>query len=277
MGNATCVGCHTGNGFIARSNGATTITDTTYHAIDCSTCHEAHGDTAPTSAAHLIRNMTPVTLADGTVITRGGEGLLCMQCHQSRMKASAVDTTAGSAHFGPHEGPQADMLAGTNGYTYGLKIPSSAHQYVTTNACVDCHMQTVAATDPAFTKAGDHTFKTTYAPAGQAPEDLVGACQNCHGTDVTTFDFPTFDFAGNGTISGVQTEVQGLLDQLSQLLPPNNLVKTSLTIDATWSKPQLEAAYNWLFVTNDGSRGIHNTEYTVGLLKASIANLQAQK
>ena len=274
VGEAGCVGCHTGNGFIARMNGATTITDTSYHAIDCSTCHEPHGVTTPTADAHLIRNMASVTLADGTKVTKGGEGLLCMQCHQSRMKASDVDTTPGSTYFGPHEGPQADMLMGTNGYTYGQKIPSSAHQYVTTNACVDCHMQTVAGTDPAFMQAGDHTFKTTYAPAGKPAEDLVGACQNCHGPEITTFDFPTFDFAGNGTVSGVQTEVQGLLDQLSALLPPNSLVKTSLSIDSTWSKPQLEAAYNWLFVTRDGSKGIHNTEYTVGLLKASIANLQ---
>jgi hypothetical protein len=54
-------------------------------------------------------------------------------------------------------------------------------------------------------------------------------------------------------------------------------VKTSLTIDATWTEPHLEAAYDWPFVTHDGSRGIHSTEHTVGLLKASIANLQAQK
>ena len=69
---------------------------------------------------------------------------------------------------------------------------------------------------------------------------------------------------------------KSLLDQLSTMLPPNNSVKTSLSIDSTWTKPQLEAAYNWLFVTNDGSRGIHNTAYAVGLIKASIANLQSQ-
>ncbi len=54
-------------------------------------------------------------------------------------------------------------------------------------------------------------------------------------------------------------------------------MKTALTIDSTWTKPQLEAAYNWPFVNNDGSQGIHNTAYAVGLLKASIANLQAGK
>jgi hypothetical protein len=276
-GNASCVGCHTGTGFIARMNGETPITETAYHSIDCYTCHEPHGVTQPSTASHLIRNMASVTLADGTKVTSStvGEGMLCMQCHQSRMAASAVPTTTGSAHFGPHEGPQADMLMGTNGYTYGAKIPSSAHQYVTTNACIDCHMQTVAGTDPAFMKAGDHTFSTTYAPAGQTPEDLVGACQTCHGTDITSFNFPTFSFDGSGNIQGVQDQVQTLLNQLSALLPPNNQVKTSLSIDSTWTPQQLEAAYNWLFVNNDGSKGVHNLDYAVGLLQASIANLQS--
>ena len=276
-GNASCVGCHSGSAFITRMNGGK-ITDTSYHAIDCATCHEPHGLTNPTNDAHLIRNMASTTLADGTKVTAGGEGILCMQCHQARQNASTyVDTTVGSAHFGPHEGPQADMLMGTNGYNYGQQIPSSAHQYVVQNLCVDCHMQTVATTDPAFLNAGDHTFKTTYAPTGKPAEYLVGACQGCHGPEITQFDFALFDYNGDGKIEGVQTEVQHLLDTLSTLLPPNNSVKTSLTIDSTWTKPQLEAAYNWLFVTSDGSHGVHNTAYAVGLLKASIANLQAHK
>jgi hypothetical protein len=276
-GNATCVGCHTGTAFIARMNGAT-ITDTTYHSIDCYTCHEPHGLTAPANDSHLIRNMKSATLGNGVQVTTAGEGILCMQCHQARVNAATyVDSTAGSAHYGPHEGPQADMLMGTNGYTYGANIPSSAHQYVVQNTCVDCHMQTVASTDPAFLNAGDHTFKTTYAPTGKAAEDLVAACQTCHGPEVTSFNFPLFDYNGDGVINGVQSEVQSLMDQLSTMLPPNNSVKTSLTIDSTWTKSQLEAAYNWQFVNNDGSRGIHNTAYAVGLLKASIANLQSQK
>ena len=76
--------------------------------------------------------------------------------------------------------------------------------------------------------------------------------------------------------SGAQTEVQHLLNNLALLLPPVGTAKTSLSIDSTWTQPQLEAAYNWLFVNNDGSHGIHNMAYTVGLLKASIANLKSQ-
>jgi hypothetical protein len=61
------------------------------------------------------------------------------------------------------------------------------------------------------------------------------------------------------------------------MLPPDNKVKSALAIDSTWTKPQLEAAYNWTFVNNDGSKGVHNTAYAVGLLKLSIANLTAGK
>ena len=277
-GNATCVGCHTQNGFIGRMTGATTV-DTTYGAINCQTCHEPHGETTPTTATHLIRNMASVKLADGTNVTTAGEGALCMQCHQARVNGKVyAASTAGSAHFGPHEGPQADMITGTNGFTYGEEIPTSAHQYVVANTCVTCHMQTVATTDPVFLQAGGHTFKMSATPAGAtAPEQLVAPCQTCHGSDITTFNFPLFDYDGDGTIDGCQTEVQHLLDQLSTLLPPAGKPKTALTIDATWTQPQLEAAYNWLFVTNDGSHGIHNMAYTVGLLKASIAHLSSGK
>ena len=78
-------------------------------------------------------------------------------------------------------------------------------------------------------------------------------------------------------IDGVQTEVQHLLDKLALQLPPVGKPKTALSIDSTWTRPQLAAAYNWQFVKEDGSFGIHNTAYAVGLLKASIADLAANK
>jgi hypothetical protein len=250
-------------------------TDLSYTAINCQTCHEPHGQTTPDAAAHQIRTLAAVKLADGTVVKNGGTGLLCMNCHQSRQNAVAyVPVTQGSAHYGPHEGPQADMLQGVNGYTYGRIIPSSAHGDVVKDTCVTCHMQAIGATDPALGKVGGHTFKPSLAATGTTPRrDLVAACQNCHGPDVTNFDFALFDYNDDGNIEGVQTEVQHLLDQLSALLPPEGKVKTDLTIDKNWTPRQLQAAYNWLYVKKDGSLGVHNTAYAVGLLKASIADL----
>jgi hypothetical protein len=275
-GREACVGCHTSNGFIGKVKGAQTV-DTTYAAINCQTCHEPHGQTAPDSAAHLVRQVTAVKLADGTKVTRGGNGLLCMNCHQARQNASVYAATApASSRFGPHHGPQADMLAGTNGFTYGKKIPSSGHRAAAEDSCVTCHMQaTPATTDPAFTLAGGHTFKLSYVdPKTQKTKDMVGACQKCHGEEIEGFDFELFDYDGDGFYDGVQTEVQHLLDQLSAMLPPVGKAKTALTIDSTWTRAQLEAAYNWNFVSEDKSRGIHNTAYAVGLLKASIADLK---
>ncbi len=275
-GNAECVGCHTNNGFIDRMNGVGPA-DLSYDAIACQTCHEPHGETNPSTNLHLVRTLAPVTLADGTKVTTAGLGTLCMNCHQARENAATyAATTPGSTYFGPHEGPQADMLMGTNGYTYGQTIPSSAHREVVTDTCVTCHMQAPASTDPALGQVGGHTFKMSFAGAAKIPaEQMIGACQTCHGSDITTFDFPLFDYDDTGgPILGVQTEVQNLLNDLAVLLPPVGTAKTSLTIDATWTQPQLEAAYNYLFVQKDGSLGVHNTAYTVGLLKASIENLQ---
>ncbi|MBI1177621.1 hypothetical protein GC207_09300 [bacterium] len=277
-GREACVGCHSSIGFLQRMDGITNNIDTAYMPINCQTCHEPHGETTPANNPHMIRAMTSVTLEEGTVVTNAGEGLLCMQCHRARVDAKtyASDPNNASSHYGPHHGPQGDMLMGVNGYTYDLDIPSSAHGTAVTNTCVTCHMQNIPSTDPAFTFAGGHTFKPAWE-TDSVDEDLVGACQQCHGTSVTSFDIALKDYNGDGVVEGVQTEVKHLLDKLSTLLPNSSgvvdgLVKTPLTAK-TWTPAQMEAAYNYAFVTEDKSMGIHNTAYTVGLLKASIANL----
>ena len=272
-GSASCVGCHSGVGFIAQMQGTNT-SDTSYHPINCQTCHDPHGQTVPSTNApnpNLVRAMTSVTLLDGTVVTNGGEGLLCMQCHHARQKAATYATTYHS-NFGPHHGPQADMLEGVNGFNYGQAIPSSAHANAVPNTCVTCHMQTLATNDPSFLLAGGHTFNVS---AGGV--DLVAACQQCHGATVTSFDFPLQDYNGDGVIQGVQTEVQSLLNKLSTLVTePNGVVDGMVKTPSPASSGRRRS---WKRTTtgssssNDGSLGIHNTAYAVGLLKASIANL----
>ena len=99
-----------------------------------------------------------------------------------------------------------------------------------------------------------------------------------------SFNLVKMDYNGDGIIEGVQTEVSKLKDQLSRLLPnstyradgnyvADGLVKASTTERTNWPAKFLKAAYNFRFVRRDGSLGVHNTAYTVGLLKASIADL----
>lgn len=300
-GRDQCVQCHTAYGFITavsnRASGGTIFapTNTTFAAIGCQTCHEPHGMTIPTNDNHLIRVMASATFGDGTVITNGGEGNLCMNCHHSR-NGSAVTNVANwpigiptwsgaseppsSRDFGPHDNPQGDMIEGINAITYGKVLPSSAHRYSVTNTCVGCHMQALPASNPGYLLAGGHTWEMSYNVVTNGITnkiDQVAVCNQCHG-GITTFNFPVEDYANTGVIQGVQTEVQILLSNLSTWLPNKSgvvdgLPKGGLSVTTNWSAAQLKAAYNWQFVVEDGSYGVHNAPFATGLLKASIADL----
>jgi len=298
-GRAACARCHTATGFAdyADTLGTTNIwtgtnnANTVYGAISCATCHDPHDASNP----HQLRAGESITLGDGSLITNAGAGSLCMNCHQSRTGSltnslvkyplGQVTYAGGSSSFGPHDNPAADMLEGVNGYTYGKFIPSAAHALAVSNTCVGCHMQTVAATDPAFLQAGGHTFSMTYqVVTGGVTNtvDKVNVCVQCHGP-ITSFDMVRQDYDGDGVIQGVQTEVQNLLNQLARLFPNSTyradgnyvgdgLIK-SPSVKTNWQAKFLQAAWNFQLVNNDLSKGVHNAPYAVGLLKASIADL----
>jgi hypothetical protein len=213
-----------------------------------------------------------------------------MNCHHSRNGSVSnniinyklgLPTWAGGSSFGVHDSTAGDVVEGVNGWTYGKYVPSSTHSYVVSNVCVGCHMQPVAVTDPAFAQAGGHTFSMTYSN-GTSLVDKVDVCIKCHGP-VTDFNLVRKDYDGNGVIEGVQTEVQNLLNNLSRLLPNSTyradgnyvgdgLVKSPST-KTNWQDKFLYAAWNWQLINVEGSKGIHNASYSVGLLQASIADL----
>ena len=83
------------------------------------------------------------TLKNGTEVNEAGLGGLCINCHQSRVDAIPyVDNYLASlsSRFGPHHGPQGDMLIGTNAYTWGETLNISPHFEAIENACMGCHM-----------------------------------------------------------------------------------------------------------------------------------------
>jgi len=286
-----CVRCHTAPGFkqFVEHAGTTNryATNTVYEAITCSACHDPHDATHP----HQLRAANIFTLPEGTTVTNVGLGALCMTCHHARNgEANAnitnyklgLPTWAGGSSFGVHDSTAGDMVEGVNAITYGKVIPSGSHSAVIPNVCVGCHMQPVAQNHPAFGKAGGHTFSMTYNNVNGNSVDLVDACVKCHGP-IDKFDFARKDYDGDGTIEGVQTEVQNLLNKLSRLLPnstyrangnyvADGLIK-SPSVKTNWQTRFLQAAWNWQFVSMDRSKGVHNAPYAVGVLKASIADL----
>ena len=288
-----CVRCHTAPGFrnFIEFGGKTAyVTNTVYEAITCAACHDPHDATHP----HQLRAANTYTLPEGTTVTNVGSGALCMTCHHSRNGEANQNienyklgkpTWAGGSSFGVHDSTAGDMVEGVNAITYGKEIPSGSHNAVIPNVCVGCHMQPVAPDHPAFTKAGGHTYSMTYpvVSAGVTNTvDLVNVCVKCHGP-IQEFNFARKDYDGDGVIDGVQTEVQNLLNKLSRLLPnstyradgnyiADGLVK-SPSVKTNWPTKFLQAAWNWQFVNVEGSKGIHNAPYAVGVLKASIADL----
>ena len=252
----------------------------------------------PTNNPHLLRSLSAVTMPDGTVVTNAGEGAICLQCHQNRNGSATnqlvqyplgQNTWFGGSSFGVHDNPQGDMIEGVNAHTYGQSIPSSAHRHSVTNLCVGCHMQTLSSSDPGLYLAGGHTWNMSYNVVTNGVTntiDKVDVCAQCHGP-ITSFNMVVQDYNGDGVIEGVQTEVQHLLDKLSTLLPnstyqanANNYVADGLvktigrsSTQTNWPAKFLKAAYNWQFVSNDGSLGVHNAPFAVGILKASIADL----
>jgi hypothetical protein len=153
---ASCARCHTGEGFTQFVEGKPVTDVAEYSPIGCQTCHDPHD----ASNTHQTRPAPDVVLMDGfTTVTNGGVGKLCMECHISRRDATNyVEVTTPNSRFGPHHGPQTDMLVGANAINYGKDIPSSAHREVVKESCVECHMQELASGDAGFTHVGGHTF-----------------------------------------------------------------------------------------------------------------------
>lgn len=261
----SCAPCHSGAGFVAWVKGgkADLTTAPPITAITCATCHEPHS----VENLHQVRTVD-ATLTDGTVLTDGGLGLLCMNCHKSRDNAK-TDTNEPGSHYGPHYAPQADVIVGANVVTFGKTLPTSPHNKG--NACVDCHMVETHVTDP-DSIAGAHSFRMV----NNVGQDHVEACEKCHGAIGESFAEKKFymngnaDHDGDGVEEGLQEEVHGLMEKLGGLLPDAD---PHTDPDSTWTLTELKAAYNHRVLYYDHSYGIHNPAFTVALLKVTIQAL----
>lgn len=272
---AGCVQCHNGAGFVNYiKSGKTPATQdlTEKISITCATCHDPHS----VQNTHQLRTMD-VTLSNGDEVTGAGNGAICMNCHKARQ--NAVEYTNNylknlSTHYGPHHGPQGDVIAGKNAVTFGQNIESSPHLAATTDACVRCHMYP-GTTDPDgnVILVGSHSFKMS-----EDGVDNVAACTACHGdfgpnfSDKLCYINGTADLDGDGTANGLQIEIEGLLDQLKALLPQDadgNVV----IADSSVTLAEAQAGYNYFMMEEDRSLGVHNPRFVFGVLKASIEAL----
>jgi hypothetical protein len=208
-----------------------------------------------------------------------GPGSTCMFCHRSRVDVTNYLTATGnvitSAHWGPHEGPQADLFTGVGGYQYsGQTYGEATHEQKL--SCVDCHMVTVAANSG----VPDHSF---------TPQ--LSACLNCH-AGATNFDVNGFETDIKAGLTEMETFLngQGLLTRASAaaatapFYPP---LTTAQIGDGNWSQDnpvpggsldgglltqdQAGAIYNYILIARGGAYGVHNPKYIGELLYDSYA------
>ncbi len=284
---ASCWGCHEGvaagyrlSGDLNKFYGSGAVanrpptTEMPLSNISCATCHNSHDATNP-GQLRTVNNVYLVTAnGESPVVTDGGVGKLCMQCHHAR-RGPDSQVTQGYANFGPHANPQADMMAGKSAYhpvaPAGFPWAGPSHLRVQ-NSCKTCHLNRIEFSSTTGTAVTGHTF---------LPK--VEACANCHGA-ISSFDDikALYDFDGDRKVEGVQSEVQGLMDVLKMALLASGLDTTGTTFvralgDTTRAKiKQRAAGFNWVYVENDKSLGVHNPDYAVQLLQQSYRHLTGQ-
>lgn len=260
-----CERCHTQEGFLAYISDSEVEPPYHFSHIGCFTCHAPH-----TNGNLELRTEAAVTLLDGSMYDHG-EGNLCANCHQSRADVNTYVTTGPlPSRFGPHHGPQGDMLNGTNGYEFpGIDYTNSAHTTGVANGCVDCHFEGGGAFSTAG--VGGHTF--TMENEEVATEN-VGGCNvsGCHSNLETLNRTATADYDGDGSVEGVQDEIVALMDSLEILLVAAEVFEDGSPItgaDIT-DINVAGAVFNYMFVLEDRSNGVHNAAYAAGLLQSSI-------
>lgn len=266
---SSCAKCHNGTGFYLYASGQKISGTQDVQPIACASCHDPHSEANP----HQVRKVTADTLMNGFKIPAAGTGGLCMNCHKGRRNAETYSKKWAS-HYSPHYGTQTDMLYGQNAVQFGDKTITgvSTHTQLE-DACVTCHMS--AATGSVAYLLGSHTWKMSGPDSTGTITENVGVCESCHGPMQSFDDIKAGDdYDGSGTVEGVQTEVKGLLAKLAAILPKDSTGAVRTDSAAIAGNPNfLKAVYDYYYVVNDGSYGVHNAKYTFAILTRALGTL----
>ena len=260
-GRSGCAKCHSDQGFVETQftgRDTTAANISLPQEIQCGTCHDFHQSldfkNEPNSALRTIAavDLLMYRAADPTApavtVDFGKESNLCANCHQPRRVGPDLmtdSTYVSSSHYGPHHGTQATTLAGLGAAEIGMGYPTpgTGGKHVSDATCTTCHMH-----------GKDHSW-----------EPSVEACNttDCHNGSITQVEGNTRQVAFASLMTTLETKLTtaGLLDGDGH------------PIKGTFPTDQVAALYNYEWLLDDGSNGVHNFAYMETLANNSIAAL----
>ncbi len=268
--NATCAACHSSQGFLERIADGTMAPAMGIEEplpVNCYTCHQIHATFTEEDWALTGGDAVTFWATNETVDL--GNSNQCINCHQARVESPALPApgtggtfTITNKRYGPHHGAQGMMFTGSGAYLVGDGYTNSAHTNLIENACVNCHMATADGVE-----AGAHTFNVS----NEDGEINQAGCVQCHDNSAEL----------ETAIADTQAEIQALLDELQQklldrgILNPNDLpyANASSSNPLELTTDEVGALYNFQYVREDQSLGIHNYKFAKKLLENSIAAL----
>ncbi len=258
---ASCSPCHSHEQFVQYAELGQVAGDITNPtAWKCNTCHGLH-ETFETTDYALRLNDPVVAASDKvTVLDMLGNSNLCANCHQTRTAEPNVATPGAetfriaSTHYGPHHGPQANLVAGV-GFaeiegSVSYPDPNSSYHLNETASCTGCHMGEFG------NGGGGHSFNPS-----------LNACNTCHETE-------SFNYGGR------QSDVAAKLDQIKEKLIEFGVVEGDEEdgyhpVPGTYPIELARAYFNWIGIEEDRSLGVHNPRYINALLINTLEALNA--
>lgn len=273
------------------------VTESTYAGsssvaeVNCTTCHDSSAKidphvtgktyvpnsfplrvpSGPTDQVLLEKSSAP-GVSDGTPAGAYTVGNACMWCHKSRKDVTNFITATNNAitntHWGPHEGPQADIYTGVGGYHYAGKTYGNSSHQAFEKGCVDCHMPSVESNQG----IGNHSF---------AP--VVSTCKKagCH-TQTRSFDVGGGKSAMTAGIQELRVALntKGWLTRSAAApylpLSTTDLADSQHNLDLTMpgvtglTGDQAGALYNYLILARGSAGGVHNPLYVRELIYDSV-------
>jgi hypothetical protein len=130
---------------------------------------------------------------------------------------------------------------------------------VNDGVCGTCHMG-----EAYGEQAGGHTWKMSYEYHGSDRPNTAG-CEICH-SNIDDFDY-----------NDVQTDVAALLEELRVELVRIGIKREGdnwYANTGSWPADVAAAMVNYQMFGEDRSLGIHNPDFVIGVLEASVAKMK---